>query len=86
MTSKIYFNFDVLSSSTEKVWFSYTLLARHPPDDHSQAHSRLLPSEEVDVSKLLHLLNITTKRDLLVVEEDPALFLADEGDVVTMYS
>jgi len=47
--------------------------------------SSLLPSEEIDVSKLLHLLDITTKRNLLVVEEDPALLLADKCDVMTIH-
>jgi hypothetical protein len=44
---------------------------------------RSLPAEEVDVCKLLHLVNITTKGNLLVVEQNPSWILADESNVMT---
>jgi hypothetical protein len=41
------------------------------------------PAEEVDIGELLHLINITTQGDLLVVEQNPSWILTDEGNVVT---
>lgn len=43
----------------------------------------LFSPEEVDVGKLLHLLDVSTKCDLFVVEKNPARLLLDECDVMT---
>jgi hypothetical protein len=70
---------------------SFTLLANikktlsFNPIIHS--HSSALTPEEVDVSKLLHLLDIAAESDFLVVEQRPALatlrqVLLDESNVV----
>lgn len=59
---------------------------------HKRSIQRLLvnATEEVDISKLLHLIDITTFRDFLVVEEDPRRrvgignLLADERYVMPL--
>lgn len=43
---------------------------------------RLLTTEEVYVSKLLHLVNVTAQCNLFVVEKDPAWIFADKCNVV----
>ena len=60
----------------------------HPPTPslNPQPTSMLrldsLSPEEIDVSKLLHLLNVTTQRHLFVVEQHPTFLLLDERHVM----
>jgi hypothetical protein len=49
----------------------------------------ITPAKEIDVGELLHLVDVASLCNFLVVEEDPGaglrgrIGLADEGDVVT---
>ena len=52
------------------------------------------PSEKIHISKLLHLINIHSLNDLLVIEKDPRFLsfrlarnmFTDEGDIVAVYT
>jgi hypothetical protein len=45
---------------------------------------RSFSTEEVNIGKLLHLVDIATQSNFLVVEQDPSRVLADESDIVTI--
>lgn len=45
--------------------------------------SNSLATEEIDVSEFLHLLDVASQGDFLIIEEDPAAVFADESYVMT---